>query len=98
MSLSIVLRPAAAMEIAEAMAWYRRQKPGLELEFKDCVDEMLNRMAEHPLRFRPARGEIRCGLLRRFPYSIHFVPETDAIVVLAVFHTKRDPRLLEGRH
>jgi hypothetical protein len=36
-------------------------------------------------------------LLRRFPYAIHFVPEPNAIIVLAVFHTKRDPRYLEGR-
>jgi hypothetical protein len=88
MSLPIVLRPIAANELAEAMAWYRIQKKGLELELKDCVDEILTRIAAHPHRFHPVRGDVRCALLRRFPYAIHFLPEEGVIVVLAVFHTK----------
>ena len=63
----------------------------------EAVDQTLAHIAETPGRFRPVRGEIRRALLRRFPYDIHFLAEPDAIVVLAVFHTKRDPRQLEGR-
>ena len=97
MSLPVILRPIARLELDEAMGWYERQKPGLGLELKDAVDQMLARIAESPGRFRPVRGEVRRALLRRFPYAIHFLPEPNAIVVLAVFHTKRDPRHLEGR-
>jgi len=64
---------------------------------KDAVDQMLKRIVETPDRFRPVRGQIRRALLRRFPYAIHFLPEAHAIIVLAIFHTKRDPRHLEGR-
>jgi plasmid stabilization system protein ParE len=69
----------------------------LATEFKDAVDQMVERIAAASLRFGPVRGEIRRALLRRFPYAIHFVPEPNAIIILAVFHTKRDPRHLEGR-
>src|SRR5215471_14531236 len=31
------------------------------------------------------------------PYGIYFIIETDRVVVLAVFHVKRNPRLLEER-
>ena len=79
--------------------WFgtRNRKEGLEAEFKEAVDQTLDKNAATPLRFHPIRGEVRRALLRRFPYAIHFVPEPNAIVVLAVFHTKRDPRHLEGR-
>ena len=97
MSLPVVFRPLARMELGEAMGWYEKQKQGLGVELKEAVDQMLARIAEAPGRFRPVRGEVRRALLPRFPYAIHFLPEPQAIVVLAVFHTKRDPRHLEGR-
>ena len=97
MSLPIIFRPIARLEMDEAMGWYQKQKEGLEAEFKDAVGQLLERIAASPLRFGPVRGEIRRALLRRFPYAIHFVPEPNAVIVLAVFHTKRDPRHLEGR-
>ena len=97
MSLPIVFRPIARLEVDEAMSWYRKQRVGLEVEFRQALEEMIERVAAAPLRFRPVRGEVRRALLRRFPYAIHFVPEPNAIIVLAVFHTKRDPRHLEGR-
>ena len=97
MSLPIIFRPIARLEIDEAMEWYEKQKVGLEAEFRDAVEQMLERIAAAPLRFGPVRGEVRRALLRRFPYAIHFVPEPNAVIVLAVFHTKRDPRHLEGR-
>ena len=89
MSRRVIFRPIARLELDEAVEWYESRRPGLGLELKVAVDQMLARIAETPDRFRPVRGEIRRALLPRFPYVIHFVPEAHAIIVLAVFHTKR---------
>ena len=97
MSLPIRFRPIAQLELDEAVGWYEKRKRGLGMELKEAVNQMLARIAEAPGRFHPVQGEIRRALLRRFPYAIHFLTEQDAIVVLAVFHTRRDPRNLEGR-
>lgn len=97
MSQPVRFHPIARLELDEAMGWYERQKSGLGMELKEAVVQMLARIDETPGRFRPVRGEIRRALLRRFPYAIHFLTEADAIVVLAVFHTKRNPRHIEGR-
>jgi hypothetical protein len=43
--------------------------------------------------FRPAAQVELAG----FPYAIHFTEEPDAIVILAVFHTRRDPGQLRDR-
>jgi toxin ParE1/3/4 len=97
MSLRVVFRPIARSELLEAAAWYDRRKPSLGAELTAAVDEVLARIAENPQRFRPVRPGVRRALLTRFPYSIHYALEGNAIVILAVFHHRRDPRDLEGR-
>ena len=97
MSRPIIFRPLAKAELDEAIHWYEKQKAGLGLDLRVAVEQMLIRMADAPERFRAVRGEVRRALLQRFPYAIHFLPEPKAIIVVAVFHTKRDPRRLEGR-
>ena len=97
MSLPIIFRPIARKELHEAAAWYDRNKPGLGAEFTAAVDEILSRITANPQRFSPTRPGVRRALLGRFPYSLHFAVEPDVIVILAVFHHRRDPRKLEGR-
>jgi hypothetical protein len=95
MSLPIVFRPIARTELHEATAGYDRNKPGLGAEFTAAVDEILSRIAANPQRFRLVRPGVRRALLERFPY--HYGVEPDALIILAVFHHRRDPRKLEGR-
>ena len=97
MSLPIVFRRVARIEMDEAIAWYEHQGAGLGLQFITEIDTYLQRIADSPKQFFKTRGEIRRAVLHRFPYTIHFLDETNRIVVLAVFHVKRDPRVLEGR-
>lgn len=85
------------MELDEAIDWYEKQRPGLGLDLKAEVDQFLARIAESSTRFPRVRGDVRRAVMRRFPYSIHFLEEPEAIIIVAVFHGKRDPRRLEGR-
>ena len=48
--------------------------------------------------FRQVRGPVRRAVLKRFPYTIHFLDEPGRIVVLAVYHAARDPGELRQRH
>jgi plasmid stabilization system protein ParE len=41
--------------------------------------------------------DVRRVLVRRFPYSIYYRFRADRIVVLAVFHNKRDPKVWKAR-
>jgi plasmid stabilization system protein ParE len=93
----IVFRPLAKLELDEAVDWYEKREAGLGCELKEAVDQLLARIAAAPEQFRTARGSVRRAVLRRFPYILYFLPEPRAVVVLAVFHGKRDPRQLEGR-
>ena len=97
MSLPIVFRRVARIEMDEAIAWYEYQGAGLGLQFTKEIDTYLQRIADNPKQFPKTLGEIRRAVLHRFPYTIHFLDESSRIVVLAVFHVKRSPSVLEGR-
>jgi hypothetical protein len=57
----------------------------------ECVDERIQLIRQFPHMFPAALGDIRRAVIRRFPYSIFYLPVTDAIVVLSVFHSSRKP-------
>jgi hypothetical protein len=42
-------------------------------------------MGDNPRQFPSVFKNVRCALLRRFPYSLFFVIEDDALVVIACF-------------
>lgn len=97
MSRDLVFRLVARHEYDEAVAWYEGERVGLGLEFQSAVSEALDVIVRHPSLFRRVRGIVRRAVVRRFPYTIHFLEEENRIVVLAVFHTARDPGELRAR-
>jgi len=93
----IRLLPAAEIEIMEARDWYERAHANLGERFIAEVRHQLNRIAEHPDRFRFIRQNARCGRLRVFPYIIIFREEQGEIFVLACLHTRRNPTVWQSR-
>jgi plasmid stabilization system protein ParE len=97
MSREVVFRHIARIEYDEAVTWYEGERAGLGLEFKSAVDEKLVAMARQPGHFCQVRGPVRRAILRRFPYTIHFIDDSARIVVLAIFHAARNPTELARR-
>jgi len=95
--LPVALMPEAADEFKAATDWYEEQSPGLGLTFKQTVLSTFNMIAENPRLFQRVRPNHRRAVVGRFPYSVFFSVETEGIVVAAVFHSSRDPRLLAKR-
>jgi toxin ParE1/3/4 len=88
----LVIRPEAEADLAEAFAWYEERRRGLGERFLLSVEASLATIQRHPESFPLVHGPIRRALLRRFPYGVFYTVEEPAIVVLAVFHCRRDPR------
>lgn len=97
MSLPIVFRHIAREEMDEAIECYDSQKAYFGIEFASEIETFLTRIADTPEQFSNVRGDVRRAVFRRFPYTIHFLIESNRIVVLAVFHAKRNPKRLEDR-
>jgi toxin ParE1/3/4 len=97
MTLQVVFRNAARAEFDFAALRYDRQRAGLGAQFITEIDAALCLAATHPERFPIKHAGIRRAPVRRFPYSVFYRVERDRIVVLAVFHGRRNPRIWQAR-
>ena len=97
MTLQVVLRKAARAEFDTAALWYKERGRNLGARFVLEIDRAIQLATEHPQRFPVKHGEIRCIQARRFPYSVFYRAEAHRIVVLAVFHARRDPIIWQKR-
>lgn len=97
MNRPVVLRLEARTEFHEGFDWYERKRSGLGADFAMRVEETFDRIASNPERCAKVLHEVRRAPVRRFPYSVFYQVETEQLVVIAVFHSKRDPKIWQSR-
>jgi plasmid stabilization system protein ParE len=89
--------PPAEEEMIEASLFYEAVSPSLGHDFLDDVQRSINTLREHPRLGRADGRGLRRLLLHRFPFSLIYSVEPDAILVVAVAHYKRRPGYWKGR-
>lgn len=97
MTLRVVFRRAARAEFDAAALWYEERQIGLGAEFTSEIRRTVELASNHPERHPVKHGAVRCVQVRRFPYSVYFLSEAHRIVVLAVFHARRNPLVWQSR-
>ena len=68
-----------------------------DLSLLETLDHVLNRVRKTPLQFPSVSAGVRRALLPTFPYAVYFRDTEQAVVILAVLHLRRDPRIWRGR-
>ena len=96
-AVRLIIQPEAERDLAEAFTWYETQRPGLGNELLLSIEASLAAIQRRPETFPVVHREIRRALIRRFPYGIFFVIDEASLIVIAIFHAKRDPRRWESR-
>jgi plasmid stabilization system protein ParE len=97
MTRPLIIKPEAEADLDDAKDWYERQRPGLGDAFLLAIEEALNRIRQTPEMHAVLKKNVRRSLLPRFPYGIFYRVEKEQIVVLGVFHNRRDPRRWQER-
>jgi toxin ParE1/3/4 len=97
MSLPTRILPEAKAEFDAAVDWYEQQRRGLGADFLAKVDDVLNRIASHPKIHAALYGVVRKAVVMRFPYVVLYQEDAVEVVVIAVFHTARDPSIWKSR-
>ena len=97
MSRFLLTRPEADADIDEAYRWHEERRKGLGDDFLLCLEETLARIGANPLAFPVVHRDVRRAAVRRFPCGAFFRPLEDRIVILGVFHARRDPRRWQRR-
>lgn len=97
MALPAVYRRKVGRDLAGAYGWYEQQRTGLGEEFLAAVNASFDAIQEYPEMFARVDGEIRRAIVARFPYAVFYRIEAKRLVVLAVLHMARDPKLWPKR-
>lgn len=97
MTRTVRLRPMAEADVRDAYHWYEDRAHGLGDEFLRTADAALASIQRHPESYPPVYESVRRALLRKFPYGLFYVIKPDAIIVLACFHVRRDPKSWQDR-
>ncbi len=97
MTRDIIIRPEAEAEMTESYDWYENRVPGLGSDFLLSVDAIFHAIARTPQRYPVVHKNIHRALTRRFPFEVFFLEEETRVVVLAVFHAKRNPKNWQER-
>lgn len=61
------------------------------------IEQAVAGAAAAPERYPIIFGDIRRTVARRFPFSVYFRVRFDSMVVLAVFHGRRNPAIWQRR-
>jgi len=97
MNYSVIIRPEAEADLAETFLLYEDKRQGLGYDFLLQIEaglKVLERTpAIHPLGYKETRNHFT----RRFPYKMIYLIEQETVIILAVLHTRRAPKLLKKR-
>jgi plasmid stabilization system protein ParE len=92
-----IFRRTARDDVREARRWYEAQRAGLGAAFVESLEVCVAQIERSPELWPRVDGETRRGRLRRFPYVLYYELHRDDILILAVWHGRRDPRGWQGR-
>ncbi len=94
-----VILPLAKEDIREAAKWYNKQQNGLGKRFTAEVREKVHFIRQNPKASNIRYSSVRAAVLNAFPFMVHYtIDEKDkTIIVSAVLHTSRDPKLWKSR-
>lgn len=88
MKRRLVITPEAEEDAEDAAVWYELRAEALGGVFMEAVQRKLDEIAENPQLFAPSPYGVRKAVLRRFPYSIHYLFDDEIVVILGVLHQK----------
>ena len=97
MKYQLIIRPEAEAEMTESFTWYEDRVAGLGSDFLLCIDAIFNSISRSPKQYPIVYKNIRRAISRRFPYEVFYVENEDKVIILAVFHAKRNPKTWQQR-
>lgn len=97
MKYKLIIRPEAENDLKEAFSWYEDKRKGLGHDFLLQVEAGLRFIERNPEIPPMEYKGTRKHLIKRFPYKIIYLVEKERIIVLAVTHGKRSPKLIKKR-
>jgi plasmid stabilization system protein ParE len=93
----VTIHPEAEAEYEHALAWYLERSPQAAERFVIAFDDAIKAIRSNPTMFPLCDVVHRFVLMKRYPYSVVYRVDGDAVCVIAVAHSKRRLGYWEGR-
>ncbi len=95
--LNLSIRPIAEQDIQQIVDYYDNIMPDLTDSFLYELDEIYKHIKQNPQGYQKRLGNIRSIFLKRFPIGVFYKLYEKKIVVIAVLHTGRSPKIWQNR-
>jgi hypothetical protein len=95
--MNFSFHPEAEIEFNKSIDYYEEIGSGLGYDFALEVYSTIKRSVEFPDAWTVLEGEIRCSLVKRFPYGILYSKEQKGIFIVAVMNLHRQPEYWKHR-
>lgn len=89
MTRQLVVALEARADIAEAVDGLRGISDRLALRFGIELETVFGNITDYPEMYPVVYKNFRRGLIRHFPYSVFYVVQGEAVVVMGVVHQSR---------
>lgn len=91
----VKIEPEALVDIQEISDWYNEQQTGLGKRFQNTTVKQINSLNKNPQVYAVRYKEIRCAVIKKFPYMVHYYIDDNnsTVEVLAVISTSRNPKI-----
>lgn len=97
MSLPLVFQEGVREDLDSVYRWYENQGRGLGEGFLAAVEVVLERIERNPDLQAMIFQDVRRSRLKRFPHAIYYRVEPERIMVIAVHHPSREPKVWQSR-
>ncbi|HEX3896694.1 MAG TPA: type II toxin-antitoxin system RelE/ParE family toxin [Rudaea sp.] len=89
--MKVIVRSEARQELLAAQIWFETKSPGLGFEFARSIAAAVESVVRNPIAYTEIELGRRRILLRRFPYALIYRIRNDELLLVAVFHQRRQP-------
>lgn len=81
--------PEAEKELEEASVWHEENREGSGVQLVENVFEKVEQITNRPLSHSADADGVRRASIKKFPYFIYYIFKKTFIIILSVWHKKR---------
>lgn len=89
--------PEVEEDAVSAYVWYEEKAKGLGEEFLRAFYASAAEIVRTPKLCPKIYKNFHRKLLKRFPYVVYFLVESETVIVYGLFHCARNPYLIQGK-
>jgi plasmid stabilization system protein ParE len=95
--LPIKLHPLAEQDLKIALDYYYAISPNLEKRFLAYLEKYFDRIGNTPNLYPYETQTSQKAVMKKFPYIVLYEQYDGGIMILAIFHTRQNPKGLSKR-